>query len=112
MTEPRDWFTAAPAHQKPMLDVLRKLVLSAAPGVVEKIKWSRPCYSTPRGLFCYLYSTKNHVTIGFQQGASLTDPKGLLEGAGKDMRHIKIVDVGDIDAAAILQLVHQAIKLP
>ena len=107
----QEWFSSAPENQKPMLDALRALILTAAPGIVEKIKWSRPCYSTPRGMFCYLHRAKNHVTIGFQQGASLNDPKGLLEGTGKDMRHIKIDDVGGIDKPAILDLVHQAIKL-
>jgi hypothetical protein len=62
-------------------------------------------------MLCYLHRSKHHVTIGFQQGASLIDPEGRLKGAGKDMRHIKIVDVAGIDEPAILQLVHQAISL-
>jgi hypothetical protein len=112
MIAPQDeWFSTAPENQKPALDALRAIVLSAAQGLVEEIKWSRPCYSTPTGMFCYLHRTKNHVTIGFQQGASLKDPKSLLEGTGKDMRHIKITDAGDIDRSAILHLVQQAIKL-
>ncbi len=112
MLNQHEWFSCAPENQKPMLDALRALILSAAPDIVEEIKWSRPCYRTPHGMFCYLHRAKDHVTIGFQQGASLNDPKGLLEGTGKDMRHIKIVDVGGIDEPAILDLVHQAVRLP
>ncbi len=111
ITAEPEWFSSAPENQRPILEALRTLVLSAAPGIVEEIKWSRPCYSTPSGMFCYLHRTKNHVTIGFQQGASLTDAKGLLEGTGKEMRHMKIAEIGEIDRPAILQLVHQAIKL-
>jgi len=105
------WFSTAPENQRPMLDALRALILSAAPDILEEIKWSRPCYSTPRGMFCYLHRTKNHVTIGFQRGAALKDPKSLLEGTGKDMRHIKIAKAEEIDRQAILQLIQQAIQL-
>lgn len=111
-TPQQSWFASAPESQKPMLDALRALVLATAPGIVEEIKWSRPCYSTDRGLFCYLHSTKHHVTLGFQRGASLDDPKGLLVGTGKDMRHVKVVGMDDIDAPAIRRLLQQAIELP
>jgi len=32
----------------------------------------------------------NHVSLGFNYGSELPDPKGLLEGTGKLFRHIKI----------------------
>lgn len=108
--DPQSWFDAAPEGQRSILEGLRKLILSAASGIVEEIKWGRPCYSTANGMFCYLHRTKNHVTLGFQKGASLKDPKNLLEGEGKDMRHIKITDSGK-DQAAVLQLIKQAVKL-
>src|SRR5262252_2787589 len=31
-----------------------------------------------------------HVNLGFNDGATLDDPKGILEGAGNRIRHIKI----------------------
>lgn len=83
------WFEDVPSSQRATLLELRKLILSAAPDAVEEVKWSRPCYSTARGLFCYLHSTRSHATLGFQKGASLEDPARLLEGTGKEMRHIK-----------------------
>lgn len=33
---------------------------------------------------------RGHVTIGFARGTELPDPAGLLEGAGKVHRHVKI----------------------
>lgn len=110
-TDPNGWFDAAPEGQRPTLHALRKLVLSVGAGVVEQIKWGRPCYSTANGMFCYIHRTKNHVTLGFQRGASLKDPKKLLEGEGKDMRHVKIVAIADVKQPALLQLVKQAAKL-
>jgi hypothetical protein len=104
------WFDAAPEGQRSILEGLRKLILSAAPGIVEEIKWGRPCYSTANGMFCYLHRTKNHVTLGFYKGTSLKDPKNLLEGEGKDMRHVKITGAGK-DQAAVLQLIKQVVRL-
>ena len=36
------------------------------------------------------------VNLGFNQGATLADPSGILEGAGKQIRHIKIRAPEDI----------------
>lgn len=110
-TDAQEWFATAPESQRPILDTLRRLILATTPDIVEEIKWSRPCYSTPRGMFCYLHRTKSHVTIGFQQGASLRDPKNLLDGTGKDMRHVKIAAADGVDQSAVLQLIQQAAKL-
>ena len=109
--EPDEWFEETPANQRPIVDGLRKLIKSSVPGVVEEIKWSRPIYSTANGMFCYLHGTKNHVTLGFHEGASLKDPKNLLEGTGKGMRHVKITSAEEIEAPAFRQFIKQAAKL-
>lgn len=111
VTDVNTWFDAAPEGQRPILDALRALLLAAGPGVVEEFKWGRPCYSASNGLFGYLHRTKNHVTLGFQRGAELKDPKGRLEGEGKDMRHVKLTTVAQASDPAIQQLVEQAAKL-
>jgi hypothetical protein len=108
--DPQRWFDTAPECQRSILEGLRKLILSAAPEIVEEIKWGRPCYSTANSRFCYLHRAKSHVTLGFQNGASLRDPKNLLEGEGKGMRHGKVTDSG-MDQAAMLRLIKQAVKL-
>lgn len=111
VTDTNDWFEAAPEGQRPILDALRALILSAGPGVMEEFKWGRPVYKTASGLFCYLHRTKNYVTLGFHRGAALKDPKNLLEGDGKAMRHIKLTTIAAAQDAAVRQLVQQAAKL-
>ncbi len=83
------WFHNADPAQRATLVALRELIRSVAPEAVEEIKWSRPCYTTASGQFCYLHSTKSCATLGFEKGAMLADPDDLLEGTGKAMRHIK-----------------------
>ncbi len=40
--------------------------------------------------FGYVNVFTAHVNVGFFHGAALKDPAGLLEGAGKRMRHVKL----------------------
>ena len=40
--------------------------------------------------FAYVNVFTSHVNVGFFQGAEIADPEGLLEGAGKFMRHVKL----------------------
>jgi hypothetical protein len=82
--------------------------LSLPHGVSEEFKWSRPCYRTDRGIFCYLQTTKKHATLGFPGGAALDDPEGLLEGSGKDMRHVKLRTLADAQRAGIKRLLEGA----
>lgn len=105
------WFAAAPAPQRPVLNALRGMILAAAPDVIEEFKWSRPCYSVPGGMFCYLHSTRNHATIGFHKGTSLQDPQRILRGTGKEMRHVRIASADAMDRAALAELIRQAAVL-
>jgi len=40
--------------------------------------------------FAYVNVFKSHTNVGFFYGAYLDDPAGLLEGSGKNMRHVKV----------------------
>ncbi len=106
--DPNSWFESLPREQAPVLRALRKLVLASGKDISEEMKWGRPCYSAAKGLYCYLHVTKKHATLGFHKGGSLKDPKNLLEGTGKDMRHIKVATMDDIDAPAFRSLLKQA----
>ncbi len=55
--------------------------------------------------FAYVAAFKAHVNIGFFNGANLPDPKHLLEGAGKRMRHVKLKPGEAIDEQALGQLI-------
>jgi len=49
------------------------------------------------------------VTLFFLDGASLDDPQGLLEGAGKQVRGIRLKTPADLDSPAVAALIAQAI---
>ncbi len=52
-----------------------------------------------------------HVNLGFNDGASLADPKGILEGAGNRIRHITIKTPGDLARPEIRSYVRRARKV-
>src|SRR5262249_37337640 len=47
--------------------------------------------------FGYVNAFKAHANVGFYSGAMLADPAGLLEGAGKRMRHVKLRPGTELD---------------
>ncbi len=58
--------------------------------------------------FGYVNVFRAHVNVGFFHGAALTDPAGLLEGAGKYMRHLKMRPGVAVDASALETLIMAA----
>lgn len=95
--ETDNYIEEATAEQKEIMTVIRKLIHDAVSEVEEQFKWSRPVFSKGKD-FAYLKTAKTHVTLGFMDFHKIHDPHGLLEGTGKDMRHIKIKRITDINA--------------
>jgi hypothetical protein len=58
--------------------------------------------------FGYVNAFKAHANVGFYYGAALADPAGLLEGAGKRMRHMKLRPGVPLNAAALSTLIATA----
>jgi hypothetical protein len=58
--------------------------------------------------FAYVNVFKHHTNVGFFYGAHLDDPAGLLEGTGKNMRHVRLKPDGVRDSGALGQLIHAA----
>jgi hypothetical protein len=50
------------------------------------------------------------VNLGFNQGATLEDPKGILEGKGSRIRHIKIRTPEDLQRPEIRSYLRRARK--
>jgi hypothetical protein len=58
--------------------------------------------------FGYVNVFTAHMNVGFFHGAALPDPAGLLEGAGKFMRHVKLRPGTVSDDAALRRLIEMA----
>jgi hypothetical protein len=100
------------------LDGLRKVILAAAPGIVETVKWRKP--SNPagvpvwelNGIICTGERYKDKVKLTFMYGAKLKDPTGLFNAAdkGATRRAIDVPEGGKVNAKALTALVREAVK--
>jgi hypothetical protein len=93
-----------------MLARLRKLILEAAPELVEEWKWDIPVWSY-KGNVLAGGTFKDHVKLNFFKGSSLADPKTLFN-AGLDAKATRAIDFteGDeINEPALKELVRAAV---
>jgi len=74
-------------------NAVRQLVKKTVPEAREAVNtWGLPTFEQ-HGPMCYMIVGKNHVTLGFTRGTSLEDSAELLEGKGKNLRHVKVKEV-------------------
>src|SRR3954453_12896987 len=76
--------------------------------VREPLHDGHPTACVGDAAFAYVNAFTAHVNVGFFRGAELADPKGLLEGTGKVMRHVKLSRDRDVDHAALTKLIETA----
>ncbi|MDR8392605.1 DUF1801 domain-containing protein [Aliifodinibius sp. S!AR15-10] len=87
---------------------LHSLITGSFPTLQCSLKWGKLTYHTDRNI-CSIVSHANHINLQLWDGALLDDPKSLLEGTGKSMRHIKIRGSEDINFNHMVPLLKQAI---
>ncbi len=95
---------------KPYDPAVRKLALGLRALVLEELA---PCYENiydaysavamgygptdrMRDGICHIAVYSSHVNLGFNFGATLADPDGILEGSGNQIRHVTINTQGDL----------------
>ena len=78
--------------------------------VRELLHDGHPTACVGNAAFGYVNAFKAHVNVGFFRGAEIADPKGLLEGTGKFMRHVKLRPEQSVDAAALKELIEIAYR--
>ena|SRR5436305_9237710 len=97
---------------------VRKVVLEESPGAVELIYDAYSAVSAgysftgrPSDCFIYVAAYAKGVNLGFWDGVSLPDPDGLLEGAGKRGRHVKIRELADLQRPGVRALIQAAVEI-
>ena len=97
-----------PAPLRPVVRRLRVLVRSALPELAEYVdRYGVLRYGATSGMrdwTCYISGHADHVNLGFARGASLPDPAGIVEGTGKDLRHVKLRSLDDVERPALARL--------
>ena len=96
---------------------LRRMVLKEAPSATEMVYDAYNAVAigfTFSGRlkegFCHVAAYSGHVNLGFNRGTELPDPQGLLEGSGKQVRHIRVVDRQDLKDPRLREFIRLAIR--
>lgn len=79
--------------------------------VRELLHDGHPTACVGEAAFGYVNAFTAHVNVGFFPGAHLADPARLLEGTGKNMRHVKLRPGAQIDEEALAALIQAAYSL-
>jgi hypothetical protein len=82
-------------------------IRSALPGASEKVMYGGIMFSAP-AMLCGVFAYSAHVSVEFGQGHALDDRYAVLEGQGKQRRHIKLHSLTDIQAKHLAEYVLQA----
>ena len=102
------WLVADPIELRAIARQWFAQMRQCGDDVRELIHDGCPVACVEDAAFGYVNSFKDHVNVGFFNGAILDDPAGLLEGSGKRMRHVKLRPDKKLNAAAISNLVKAA----
>ena len=103
------WF----AHSDPLRALVEpwfSRLRACGADVTEILHDGMPTACVGEVAFAYVAAFSSHAALGFFHGASLPDPAGLLEGAGKRMRHVKLRWQRQPEAAAVEALIAAAYR--
>lgn len=94
---------------------LREALLEQLPEVTEQLDLPAKMIAYTYGqkyaeLVCVILPSKKGLKLGFNQGITLPDPEGLLEGSGKISRYVVIRSAEDIKRPALKNLMAEALK--
>ena len=119
---PEEFLSKRTPEVKALVQRAREIVREANPDAVETVNpgHGNLAYSSAPAIeelaakddvlfhaklwYCYIAPFKSYMNLGFLGGTELPDPDGLLEGTGKQLRHIKIRSIEDIERPGVTRL--------
>jgi hypothetical protein len=95
----------------------RSAVLAAAPDASELVYDAYNAVSAAysftdrlKEAFCHVAAYPGHVNLGFNRGAGLADPEGLLVGTGRSIRHVRLSAIDDLGRPGVRDLLRAAVE--
>lgn len=95
---------------------LKETILDIDPNAIEVVRLGDRAATYGLGPkkmiegYSYILPHKKWVNLGFFRGALLDNKSGLLEGTGKNMRHVKIRSVEDANKEELKELIQAAFE--
>lgn len=122
MITPDEHVKKVPAERRKTVEAARRIVKAVAPKAEEisypagppkspTYMWKILRYSDGDGNVVGIGTFRDHSHLFFYRGRELDDGSGLLQGGGKDMRFIKLVEPADVEKPAVKRMVRKAFQL-
>ena len=102
------WMQARDGELGPVAQRWFEVMRGCGPDVRETLHDNYPTACVGEAAFAYVGVFKSHVNVGFFRGTALHDPNSLLQGTGKQMRHVKLRPGQNADADALTVLIETA----
>jgi hypothetical protein len=102
------WVSTRSEEQRPLVHKWFERLRRCGPDVRELLHDGAATACVGDVPFAYVGAFKDHVNVGFFNGAALHDPFELLEGTGKRMRHVKLTPGAEVDAHSLDELIRAA----
>jgi len=107
-----DFYADLTDNQRETAAYLRDLVLSAHPGITERLNWGVACFHLNRWIIYLNPLRSGAMDLCFMQGFQLTDEAGLLQERGrKTVRSVVVEAPGSVPEEALLALVFEAVDV-
>jgi hypothetical protein len=106
----------ASPHVRPILNAARAKLFELKQDSVEVVRLGEKTAiygvgpSKMKEAFAYLMPCKTHLNLGFYHADQIKDPKCILEGSGKKLRHIKLKGIESVESEAIITLIRASIE--
>lgn len=104
------WFSGGDTGLRQLARTWFERLRAGGEDVRELLHDGHPTACVDDAAFAYVDAFSQHVNVGFYEGTSLDDPAGLLEGAGKRMRHVKLRWGQPVDETALDELIAGAYR--
>lgn len=111
-----DLLEITPESLRPIVVELKNIITTIDPDSVEVVRLGDRAATYGVGPqkmkqgYTYILPHKSWVNLGFFRGAQLDDPAGLLEGSGKNMRHVKIRSLEAVGNDELKELIQAALQ--
>lgn len=104
------WFDSQPNELGPIAREWFTRMRQCGADVRELMHDGYPTVCVEDAPFAYVAVFSAHVNVGFFHGEALPDPACLLQGTGKNMRHVKVKTGLALDSASLAALITSAYR--
>lgn len=98
------------AHKHRIVLKLRELAVAIAPDSHERVMYGGIVVYLQRPV-CGFFVHRQHVTVELERGIEIQDTWGVLEGKGKNRRHLKLGCMADLAGKRVETYLQRAFAL-